>query len=355
MAIIDRFLKDVVEKGGSDLHFVTGAKPMVRINGRLQFMQEEIITREEGQMILLEILSKSNRKAFEENLDIDFAYHLHGTSRFRVTMFHQSNGIAGVFRVIPDNPFTLEQLGLPDSLARFASLDRGLVLVTGATGSGKSTTLAALIDIINRRGKKHIITIEDPIEFVHHNKGCLITQREVGLHTNGFADALRAALREDPDIIMVGEMRDLETTHLTLSAAETGILVFATVHTNSAVKTIDRVVDVFPVEEQEHVRVMLSVSLKGVISQQLLPNAKQTGRVPAVELMHCNAAISNVIREGKTHQLTSLIQGSRKEDMQTMDQSLMMLFRNHSITYDTALSRVSDRGSFLRSVKKKAG
>ena len=213
--------------------------------------------------------------------------------------------------------------------------------------------MASIIDIINRRGKKHIITIEDPVEFVHHSRGCLVTQREVGLHTETFANALRAALREDPDVILVGEMRDLETTHLTLSAAETGILVFATVHTNSAVKTIDRVVDVFPVEEQEHVRVMLSVSLKGVISQQLLPKASGTGRIPAVEIMFCNSAISNVIREGKTHQLTSLIQGARKESMQTMDQSVIDLYKQELIDYETALSRVSDRGSFLRSVSRK--
>ncbi|MBN1355266.1 type IV pilus twitching motility protein PilT [bacterium] len=355
MAIIDQFLAEVVSKSGSDLHFVTGARPMIRINGNLQYLRDDAISLNEGQMILMEILSKTNRKHFVENLDLDFAYHLQEVSRFRVTMFHQSNGIGAVFRVIPDNPFSLEDLGLPPAIAEFANMDRGLVLVTGATGSGKSTTLASIIDIINKRGKKHIITIEDPIEFVHHNKGCLITQREVGLHTEGFAKALRAALREDPDIIMVGEMRDLETTHLTLSAAETGILVFATVHTNSAVKTIDRVVDVFPVEEQEHVRVMLSVSLKGVISQQLLQISNGTGRVPAVELMFCNPAISNVLREGKTHQLTSLIQGSRKEGMQTMDQSLIQLFRSHQISYETALSRVTERGSFLRSIQRKAG
>ncbi|MBN1552784.1 type IV pilus twitching motility protein PilT [bacterium] len=353
MPIIDKFLKEVVMRKGSDLHFVSGSTPMIRLNGRLLALNDKVIAPEEGRTILNEILTKNNREYFEENLDIDLAYHLHNVSRFRVTMFNQSNGVGAVFRVIPDHPSTLEELGLPDSINRFAHLDRGLVLVTGATGSGKSTSLASIIDIINRKGKKHIITIEDPIEFVHHNKGCLITQREVGMHTETFHNALRAALREDPDIIMVGEMRDLPTTHLTLSAAETGILVFATVHTNSAVKTIDRVVDVFPVEEQEHVRVMLSVSLRGVISQQLLPNEQNTGRVPAVEIMFCNSAISNVIREGKTHQLTSLIQGARKYGMQTMDQSLIELYQNNLISYDTALSRISDRGSFLRSVGKK--
>jgi twitching motility protein PilT len=350
MAIIDEFLTEVVHRNGSDLHFVTGAKPMVRINGRLINLRDSTIQYEEGKTILLEILSKNNRERFLNDLDIDLAYHIPNVSRFRVTMFHQSNGIGAVFRVIPDQPSTLTELGLPDSIGRFATLDRGLVLVTGATGSGKSTTMAAIIDIINRKGKKHIITIEDPIEFVHHNRGCLITQREVGMHTEGFANALRTALRQDPDIILVGEMRDLETTHLTLSAAETGILVFATVHTNSAVKTIDRVVDVFPAEEQEYVRVMLSVSLKGVISQQLIPTSDKKGRVPGVEIMFCNSAISNVIREGKTHQLTSLIQGSRKEGMQTMDQSLLELFNSNRITYEITLSRISDRGSFLRSV-----
>ncbi len=348
MAAIDDFLQDVIRLKGSDLHFVTGARPMVRINGRLTNVREKSVDEQEGREILLEILSKTNRDKFLDNLDIDFAYSLPNVSRFRVTMFHQCHGIGAVFRVIPDKPSTIEELGLPPSISRFALLERGLVLITGATGSGKSTTLAAIIDIINRRGKQHIITIEDPIEFVHNNRGCLITQREVGQHSMSFASALRAALREDPDIILVGEMRDLETTQLTLSAAETGILVFATVHTNSAVKTIDRVVDVFPAEEQEHVRVMLSVSLRGVISQQLLPTIHNDARIPAVEIMFCNSAISNVIREGKTHQLTSLIQGSRKEDMQTMDQGLIDLYKNRKISYETGLARVTDRNAFLR-------
>ncbi len=350
MAIIDQFLKEVVLKSGSDLHFVTGNKPMVRVHGNLVNLREEVISLEDGKTILYEILTKSNRERFLDNLEVDFAYQIPNVSRFRVTMFHQTNGISAVFRVIPDHATSIEKLGLPQSIIKFSQLDRGLVLVTGATGSGKSTTLAVLIDMINRKGKKHIITIEDPIEFVHTSRGCLLTQREVGMHTESFADALRSALRQDPDIILVGEMRDLETTRLTLSAAETGILVFATVHTNSAIKTIDRVVDVFPVEEQEHVRVMLSVALRGVISQQLIPTGDGKGRVPAVEVMFCNSAISNVIREGKTHQLTSLIQGSRKDGMQTMDQSLMELFNTNTISYDMTLSRISDRGSFLRAV-----
>lgn len=349
MAIIDQFLEEVVLKKGSDLHFVTGSKPMIRVNGLLTPIREDEIPLEEGKAILYEILSKLNRNRFDDDKDVDFAYQVKGVSRFRVAMFHQSRGIGAVFRVIPDHPLPIESLGLPASVETFAHTDRGLVLITGATGSGKSTTMAALIDIINRQGKKHIITIEDPIEFVHHNRGCLITQREVGMHTESFSDALKAALREDPDIILVGEMRDLETTQLTLSAAETGILVFATVHTNSAVKTIDRVVDVFPVDEQEHVRIMLSVSLKGVISQQLLPTVSGKSRVPAVELMICNAAISNVIREGKTHQLTSLIQSSKKDGMQTMDQALIDLARDGSISTDTALSRAVDR-SYVRRV-----
>ncbi len=348
MAIIDDFLKEVVLKGGSDLHFVAGANPMIRINGRLVVLRDRIISPEEAKTILMEILTPANRDRFEKEMDLDLAYHVPRVSRFRVTMFNQSNGIGAVFRVIPDQPNSLEELSLPASLNYFTELDRGLVLITGATGSGKSTTLAAIIDIINRKGKKHIITIEDPIEFVHHNKGCLISQREVGVHTESFAAALKAALREDPDIIMVGEMRDLETTHLTLSAAETGIVVFATVHTNSAVKTIDRVIDVFPVEEQEHVRVMLSVSLKGVISQQLLPREDGLGRVPAVEIMFCNSAISNVIREGKSHQLTSLIQASRQEGMQTMDQAIHNLFHSGIVSYEMAFARVSDKNAFRR-------
>lgn len=348
MPIIDQFLEEVVLKKGSDLHFVTGSKPMIRINGNLSPIRDDEIPLEEGKAILFEILSKVNRNRFDDDLDVDFAYQVPGVSRFRVAMFHQSRGVGAVFRVIPDQPIPIESLGLPMNVEKFAHLDRGLILITGATGSGKSTTMAALIDIINRKGKKHVVTIEDPIEFVHHNRGCLITQREVGLHTESFSDALKAALREDPDIILVGEMRDLETTQLTLSAAETGILVFATVHTNSAVKTIDRVVDVFPVDEQEHVRIMLSVSLKGVISQQLLPTADGKGRVPAVELMFCNAAISNVIREGKTHQLTSLIQGSKKEGMQTMDQALIEMVRNNKITPEMAMARSVDRGYVKR-------
>jgi twitching motility protein PilT len=348
MAIIDQFLSEVVNRGGSDLHFVTGSKPMLRLNGILIPMRDEIVSYEQGKAILYEILSKIHRTRFEDDKDVDFAYQVQGVSRFRVAMFHQRKGVGAVFRVIPDQPIPLEELHLPESIRKFADLDRGLVLITGATGSGKSTTMASIIDIINKRGKRHVVTIEDPIEFVHYNQGCLITQREVGLHTESFSDALRAALREDPDLILVGEMRDLETTQLTLSAAETGILVFATVHTNSAVKTIDRVVDVFPVEEQEHVRIMLSVSLRGVISQQLLPTIDGKSRVPSVELMICNAAISNVIREGKTHQLTSLIQSSKKEGMQTMDQALFDLYKKEIISKEMLLSRCVDRPYMLR-------
>jgi twitching motility protein PilT len=348
MAVIDTLLKEVVARGGSDLHFVTGSKPMLRVNGLLMPLRDEIIPVEQGRAILMELLSSVHKNRFETDKDVDFAYQLQGVSRFRVAMFHQSRGFGAVFRVIPDKPIPLEELGLPMSVKKFADLDRGLVLITGATGSGKSTTMAAIIDIINERGKKHVITIEDPIEFVHYNRGCLITQREVGLHTESFTDALRGALREDPDLILVGEMRDLETTQLTLSAAETGILVFATVHTNSAVKTIDRVVDVFPVDEQDHVRIMLSVSLRGVISQQLLPTSDGKSRVPAVEIMFCNSAISNVIREGKTHQLTSLIQGSRKEGMQTMDQALFQLYKQGKISEEMVLSRSVDRPYMVR-------
>ncbi len=350
MAVIDVLLREVVAKGGSDLHYVTGSKPMLRVNGLLSPIRDEVIPIEQGKAVLMELLSNIHRKRFEMDKDVDFAYQLPGVSRFRVAMFHQSRGYGAVFRVIPDKPIPLDDLGLPLSVKKFAELDRGLVLITGATGSGKSTTMAALIDIINQQGKKHIITIEDPIEFVHYNRGCLITQREVGLHTESFADALRAALREDPDLILVGEMRDLITTQLTLSAAETGIMVFATVHTNSAVKTIDRVVDVFPADEQDHVRIMLSVSLKGVISQQLLPTADGKGRIPAVELMFCNSAISNVIREGKTHQLTTLIQSSKKEGMQTMDQALYQLYKQGKITEEMVLSRASDRGYMIRAI-----
>ncbi|MBN2055478.1 type IV pilus twitching motility protein PilT [bacterium] len=340
---IDFFLKIAKDRNASDLHFTVGSPPIIRVNGELSSLDYPPITNEIASSVLFELLNEDQLDRFERQRDMDFAYMAKGIARFRVTIFYKENGVGGVFRLIPDVIKSLEQLNLPHMLETFAHLDKGLVLVTGATGSGKTTTLASIIDIINRSERKHIVTIEDPIEFVHRSKECQITQREVGIETESFHTALRAASRQDTDIILVGEMRDLETVSMTLSAAETGLLVFATVHTINAVKTIDRVIDVFPEEEQNHVRYILAQTLRGILSQQLLPATGGIGRVPAVEIMIGTPAICNVVREGKTHQLTSLIQAGRREGMQTMDQSIVELCRRGLITQDIAYHRIQDK------------
>ncbi len=348
MPKIDKLLKIAAEHNASDLHYNVGAPPLIRIDGELFYLDHPIISYEVGEETLMEIMTNEQISKFEQQLEYDFAYMADDIGRFRVTVFNQQHGISGVFRLIPEQILSLDDLNLPEALYSLTELNSGLVLITGATGSGKTTTLASLTDIINRKKKKHILTIEDPIEFIHTNKNCIITQREVGMETESFAKALRSGGRQDVDIIIVGEMRDLETITLTLNAAETGSLVFATIHTNSAVKTVDRIIDVFPESEQNHIRYVLAATIKGVVSQQLLPMKNGKGRVPAVEIMMGTPAIGNVIREGKTHQLTSLIQGGRKDSMQTMDQSLIDLVKKGFIHHDLAYHRLQDKGVLSR-------
>jgi twitching motility protein PilT len=313
------------ERGGSDLHLSTGSQPLMRLHGQLTPIDGAALSRETVHKMIYEILNDDQRRVFEEHRDLDFAIEVGEVARFRVNVFNQRNGEAAVFRVIPTQIRSFQELGLPEVMQTLALRENGLVLVTGPTGSGKSTTLAAMIDFVNSTQKKHIITLEDPIEFVHRSKGCLVNQREIGSHTKSFASALRAALREDPDVILVGEMRDLETISLALTAAETGHLVFATLHTKSAPKTIDRVVDAFPPAQQQQVRVQLAEALQGVISQLLFPTKDKKGRVAALEIMIATVAIRNLIREGKTHQMPSSIQTGTQMGMQSMEQALRNL------------------------------
>jgi twitching motility protein PilT len=322
---ISELLIFVQKENASDLHLSAGESPMVRIHGEMKRIEMPPISKENLHMMLYDILSDQQRKRFEEMHELDFSIDLKGIARFRVNAFRQARGEGVVFRVIPSKILTIEQLGLPKSLREVTKNERGLVLVTGPTGSGKSTTLAAMIDIINNSLNGHIITIEDPIEFVHESKKCLINQRELGSHTHSFANALRSALREDPDIILVGEMRDLETISLALTAAETGHLVFSTVHTSGASKTVDRIIDVFPAAQQDQIRAQFAESIQAVISQVLLKRRDGRGLVPALEIMTGTPAVRNLIREGKVAQLPSAIQTGQKFGMMTLDQSLKEL------------------------------
>jgi twitching motility protein PilT len=322
---ISELLIFVQKENASDLHLSAGESPMVRIHGEMKRIEMPPISKENLHMMLYDILSDQQRKRFEEMHELDFSIDLKGIARFRVNAFRQARGEGVVFRVIPSKILTIEQLGLPKSLREVTKNERGLVLVTGPTGSGKSTTLAAMIDIINNSLNGHIITIEDPIEFVHESKKCLINQRELGSHTHSFANALRSALREDPDIILVGEMRDLETISLALTAAETGHLVFSTVHTSGASKTVDRIIDVFPAAQQDQVRAQFAESIQAIISQVLLKRRDGRGLVPALEIMTGTPAVRNLIREGKVAQLPSAIQTGQKFGMMTLDQSLKEL------------------------------
>jgi twitching motility protein PilT len=313
------------ERGASDLHLSAGARPMMRLHGELTPIDGEPLSRDAVHRMIYEILNDDQRRVFEEMRDLDFAIEIGEIARFRVNVFIQRNGEGAVFRVIPTQIRTFQELGLPEVVRNLASRENGLVLVTGPTGSGKSTTLAAMIDYINGTAKKHIITLEDPIEFVHRSKNSLVNQREIGPHSKSFASALRAALREDPDVILVGEMRDLETISLALTAAETGHLVFATLHTKSAPKTIDRVIDAFPPAQQQQVRVQLAEALQGVVSQLLLPTKDKKSRVAALEIMIATVAIRNLIRESKTHQMPSAIQTGTQLGMQSQEQALKSL------------------------------
>jgi twitching motility protein PilT len=349
MRAIDQLLRQMIEMGASDLHMVVGRPPMFRQRGDLVETESPTLTPERSRQIIEEMLSDPQVKQIDENLDLDFAYELpDGAARFRVNVLWQHRGMGAVLRLIPSKILTLEQLGLPPVVRKIAELPRGLVLVTGPTGSGKSTTLAGMIDHINSTREAHIITIEDPLEFVHPNKRCLITQREVHTHTRSFASGLKMAAREDPDIILVGEMRDLETIRLALAAAELGILVFGTLHTNSAAKTIDRVIDAFPADEQPQVRVMLADSLKAVVAQQLLKTSDGKGRCAANEVLLTTSALTNLIREGKIGMINSLIQTGGNQGMQSMDQALMKYVQEKRITAEAAYEKAIDKELFAR-------
>ncbi len=352
MAKIDAFFKYMMENDVSDLHLSSGCKPMVRRHGELEEIKYQELTDNILRQLLFEIVNDNQKEKFLKTKDLDFAYEIPGKARFRANYFLQKRGICAVFRLIPEKILTAEDLRLPEQVLKFAKLSRGLVLVTGPTGSGKSTTLAAIIDYINRTKKEHILTIEDPVEFVHERQNCLINHREVETHTESFSAALRAALREDPDVILVGELRDLETIELAITAAETGHLVFGTLHTNSAAKTVDRIIDVFPAGQQAQIRAMLSESLKGVIAQQLLKKADGKGRVAALEILFVNSAIANLIREGKTFQIPSMMQTGKGDGMQLMDQAVMELLMKKEIAPEEAYLKANDKKSFERFLEK---
>ena len=334
------------EQGASDLHMSSGMPPILRIHGEMVRVKADPMTREDALTAVRSIMNEPQRKVFEERLDIDFAVDIANVARFRANAFQHHRGAGGVFRVVPNKVLTLDQLGMPKILKDLASKEKGLVLVTGPTGSGKSTTLAAMVDYINENECGHILTIEDPIEFLHESKRCLVNQREVGPHTESFATALRAALREDPDVILVGELRDLETTQLAISAAETGHLVLGTLHTSSAAKTIDRLVDIFPPEQQQQIRTMLSESIEGIVTQALLPSKDGKGRVPALEVLIGVPALRNLIRENKTAQIMSVIQTGAQHGMQSIDQALRDLVMQGKVTREEAMKKSSNPSQF---------
>ena len=353
MARIETLFRMMKEQNASDLHMSSGSPPIFRQHGEMIKLNYKPLTSEELTAILYEILTEEQIQHFEKHNDLDFAYEVEGYARFRGNILQQHRGIAAVFRLIPSKVLTVDQLGLPEGIRRMTQFKKGLILVTGPTGSGKSTTLASLIDLINSTRREHIITVEDPLEFIHESKLSLINQRQIGEHTESFSTALRASLREDPDVILVGEMRDLETISLAITAAETGHLVFGTLHTNTAAKTIDRVIDVFPTDQQEQVRTMLSESLKGVVCQTLLKNASHDGRVAAYEIMIVTTAIANQIREGKITQIPSIIQTSKKEGMQLMDDSLLDLLRNGRVDAEEAYRAAHDKKLFDQFMPKR--
>lgn len=346
MAQIDVFFQQMKERGASDLHMVIGFPPLLRMRGDLVPLDAPVLTAETNQNILFEILTREQQTRLVENKDLDKAYELNGVGRFRCNFLYQHRGVGAVFRIIPTDILTLDQLGMPQAVHTIADYERGLVLVTGPTGSGKSTTMAAIINQVNEKYAKHVITIEDPLEFVHPNKKCIFSQREIGTHAVGFAEALMVASREDPDVILVGEMRDLETIALALTCAELGILVFGTLHTNSAGKTIDRIINAFPAEQQAQTRTMLSESLKAVIAQQLLKTQDGRGRCAAVEILIGSSALASIIRDGKITQIDSLIQTGKSAGMQTMDQHLQDLVNSGKITREAAREKAIDKNIF---------
>ena len=351
MAKIDAFFNLMFEQKASDVHLSSGNPPILRINGEMQRVEFPPLENDSLKAMLYEITPEYKIKHFEETGDVDFGYEIPGVSRFRANFFNQKNGIAAVFRQIPSKVLSFEDFEkldapLPPVLKKFAMLHKGLVVVTGPTGSGKSTTLAAMVDYANKNRRDHILTIEDPIEFVHESKSCLINHREVGIHTRSFSSALRGALREDPDIILVGELRDLETIELAITAASTGHLVFGTLHTSSAAKTVDRIIDVFPADQQNKVRATLSEALKGVVAQNLFKRVDKKGRVAALEILVFTTAIANLVREGKTHQLPGMIQVGKKIGNVPLDDAIMEHLRMKRIAPEEAYDKCLDKKKF---------
>lgn len=341
-------LNRILEENASDLHVCVGAAPMIRVHGHLKPLDGPPLTAEDTREFIYSILTSDQRKQLESEWQIDFAYMIPKRARFRVNAYFQKGAIGGAFRLIPSEIRSLEELGMPLVLKEFCNRPRGFILVTGPTGSGKTTTLASMLDEINQARNEHILTIEDPIEFMHQHKGCIVNQRELGADANSFALALKAALRQDPDVILVGEMRDLETVSTALTAAETGHLVLATLHTQDTPQTIDRVIDVFPPHQQQQVRVQLSVALQGIVTQQLLPTADGLGRVVACEVLVPTSAVRNLIREGKTHQIYSVLQTGKTHGMQTMDAALAELVKSGKITTELAEARSSTPSELRR-------
>ncbi len=346
---INELLTTAVNQKASDLHLTVGRPPMLRVYGELVPIAGEMeLNNAMIRELVAPMLDEAHQNVLEEKGQVDFSYGITNLGRFRVNLFRQRGAISGVMRLIPTQIPELTSLGIPEVVKTFAEKSRGLVLMTGPTGSGKTTTLAALIDLINANRSCHIITLEDPIEFLHKHKKSIINQREVGADTDSFAGALRAALREDPDVILVGEMRDLETIQTALTAAETGHLVFATLHTNDTTQTVDRIIDVFPPHQQQQIRMQLSVTLQGIVAQQLIPKFNQPGRVLATEILIANGAVRNLIREGKTYQLPSALQTGGKLGMQTLDASLKALYQRRLISLQEAMMRASDQEEFKR-------
>jgi twitching motility protein PilT len=356
MPTLPELLRALVELDGSDLHLTTDTPPQIRIDGALRPLDLPPLSAAETKQLAYSVLTDAQKKRFEENLELDFSFGIRGLARFRANLFNQRGAVAAVYRLIPDRIRSFEELGIPPVVATLADRPRGLVLVTGPTGSGKSTTLAALLDKINTERHGHILTIEDPIEYIHPHKNCIVNQREVHSDTQSFAVALRAALREDPDVVLIGEMRDLETIESALRIAETGHLTFATLHTNSAAQTINRIIDVFPSHQQGQIRTQLSLVLEGIVCQALVPRAEGKGRVVAMEILVPTPAIRNLIREDKIHQIYSAMQtGQEKLGMQTMNQSLATLYHRRLITLETALAHSSLRDELQEMIARGVG
>jgi twitching motility protein PilT len=351
MAQIDAFFKLMHEQGASDLHMVAGQQPILRIRGEMEKVKYNVLENDTLRALLYEIVTEEKIKHFEETGDVDFGYEIAGLARYRGNLFMQKFGIGSVFREIPSDILTCEQLGLPRIVQKLSALPKGLVLVTGPTGSGKSTTLAAIVDEANKTRRDHILTIEDPIEFVHKSQKCIVNHREVGIHTKSFSSALRGALREDPDIIMVGEMRDLETISLAMEAAMTGHLVFGTLHTLNASKTVDRIIEIFPSTQQAQVRSTLADALKAVVSQTLFKRIDKKGRCAALEILIGTPAIRNLIREGKTFQIPSAMQTGKKFGMQTLDDAIMEFLEKGWISAEDAYTNAIEKSKFVKFLK----